>query len=245
MDTILIPYSKKYKAITYLIAVGLTICLMGIQNTNLFAKDINTGTYTGITPTINDLIKIQEENIALFNKNIEEKYYDARISEIEKGIKHIRMIRFYQGKPVRINVIEISTDINPNVSIIPSIASNELSSKTKIRNIANKENAIIAINGGYFKPQTGVPLGTLMINKKLYTGPIYDRVALGIMNNGYKMDRVQLNANINTSIGGLKIDNVNQPRMLSTHTIVYTREWGKTSPPTPKYGTQLVVKNGK
>ena len=69
----------------------------------------------------------------------------------------------------------------------------------------------------YFKPQTGVPLGTLMINKKVYTGPIYDRVAMGFFDNGYAMARVQLKANVNTNIGGLKVDNVNQPRMLSTH----------------------------
>ena len=120
-----------------------------------------------------------------------------------------------------------------------------MASKSKISNIAKKENAIVAINGGYFKPQTGVPLGTLMIDKKIYTGPIYDRVAMGIFDNEYEMARIKLKANISTNIGDLKIDNVNQPRMLSTHTIVYTPEWGKTTPTTPKYGSQLVVVDNK
>ena len=84
-----------------------------------------------------------------------------------------------------------------------------------------------------------------MINKKIYTGPIYNRVGLGIFDNNYEMSRINLKANLETNIGGLEIDNVNQPRMLSTHTIVYTRDWGKTSPKTPKYGAQLVVKNNK
>ena len=114
-----------------------------------------------------------------------------------------------------------------------------------IADIAKRKNAIVAINGGYFKPQTGVPLGTLMINKKIYTGPIYDRVAMGIFDKGYGMARVQLKASIRTNIGGFKIDNVNQPRMLSTHTIVYTRDWGQTTPSTPEYGSQLVVSKGK
>ena len=84
-----------------------------------------------------------------------------------------------------------------------------------------------------------------MINKKVYTGPIYDRVAMGIFDNGFDMARVQLRAQVETNKGGLKIDNINQPRMLSTHTIVYTPDWGEYSPPCPKYGLQIVVENGK
>ena len=84
-----------------------------------------------------------------------------------------------------------------------------------------------------------------MINKKIYTGPIYDRVAIGFTDNGYKMSRVQLNAEIKTNKGDLRIDNINQPRMLSTHVIVYTKDWGTYSPQTPKYGIQAVIKNGK
>ena len=84
-----------------------------------------------------------------------------------------------------------------------------------------------------------------MINKKLYTGPIYDRVAIGFFDNGYDIARVKLNAYIETNIGGFKIDNINQPRMLSTNTIVYTPTWGEYTPPTPKYGKQLVIENNK
>ena len=68
---------------------------------------------------------------------------------------------------------------------------------------------------------------------------------MGIFDKGYDMARVQLKSEIKTNIGGIKIDNVNQPRMLSTHTIVYTRDWGTMSPQTPKYGMQIVVSNGK
>ena len=155
------------------------------------------------------------------------------------------MIRFYNNRPVKINIVELSTEINSNLLIEPVIASETLSSKSKISDIAKKENAIVAINGGFFKPQTGVPLGTLMIDKKIYTGPIYDRVAMGIFEESYGMARVQLKAKLDTNIGGLKIDNINQPRMLSTHTIVYTRDWGETTPISPKYGAQLVIDNGK
>lgn len=84
-----------------------------------------------------------------------------------------------------------------------------------------------------------------MINKKMYTGPIYDRVAMGIFDEGYDMARVQLNASLKTWTKNVKVDNINQPRTLSTHVIIYTPQWGKTAPASPKYGEQLAIKDGR
>ncbi len=245
MDTILIPRIRFEKTAFSAVGIGIFISIMLTQNSLISAKDMGIGNYTGISPTLNYLIENQTKIEKDFEQNIHYKYAGAKISEVGKGIKHIKMIRFYNSKPVRINIVELSTGVNNRIIVEPAIASETLASKTKISNIAQRENAIAAINGGYFKPQTGVPLGTLMINKKIYTSPIYDRVALGIFDEGYGMARVRLKASVDTNIGGLKIDNVNQPRMLSTHTIVYTRDWGETTPTSPKYGSQLVIDRGK
>lgn len=86
-----------------------------------------------------------------------------------------------------------------------------------------------------------------MIDKKMYTGPVYDRVALGIFDEGEKnrfdVARVQLDASLKGSGTTIKVNNINQPRMLSTHVIVYTPEWGKASPYAPKYGMGLLVED--
>lgn len=238
MDTILLQRPQFEKAATSAAGIGIALCLLLVQNPILSAKD----GLTGISPRINYLKEQQEQ---IFEQEIVAKYSKSNVIEIEKGVKYVRMIRFYQNKPVRINIVELSQGVNDNLVIEPSIASDTLAHRSKISSIANKSNAIVAINGGYFKPQTGVPLGTLMINKKVYTGPIYDRVAMGIFDNGFDMARVQLRASVVTNKGGLKIDNINQPRMLSTHTIVYTPDWGESSPPCPKYGKQIVISNGK
>lgn len=242
MDTTLVHRPQFEKAATSAAGIGIAICLLISQNLLIPAKGI--GQITGISPTIN----IQEKQVnqeLLFEQEIADKYQNYRVTEVEKGVKHVRMIKYYNNRPVRINIVELSPGLNDSLVIEPSTASTTLAAKTKISAIANRENAIVAINGGYFKPQTGVPLGTLMINKKIYTGPIYDRVAMGIFDNGFDMARVKLDAVLQTNIGGLKIDNVNQPRMLSVHTIVYTPDWGEYSPPTPKYGKQIVVEDGK
>ena len=242
MDTILLQRPPAEKAATSAAGIIIAICLLITQNLWISAKDI--GGITGLSPTlkIKENKKIQEE---IFEEEIYNKYRNFTVEEVEKGVKHVRMIKYYNGRPVRINIVEVSRDVNENLAIEPAIASTQLASRSKITNIAHRDNAFVAINGGYFKPQTGTPLGTLMINKKVYTGPIYDRVAMGIFDDSYDMARVQLKAEVKTNHGELKIDNINQPRMLSTHTIVYTPEWGEFSPPSPKYGKQIVVEDNK
>ena len=243
MDTVLTQRPTLEKTATSAAGISLAICLLFTQNLWISAKDISG--ITGISPTVTNLAdkqKIEEEK---FEAEILDKYKNLKINEVEKGVKHVKMVKYYNGKPVRINIIEVSRGVNDSLEVEPAIASETLAARSKISNIAKRENAIVAINGGYFKPQTGVPLGTLMINKKVYTGPIYDRVAMGISENGYDMARVELRANLVTNAGELKIDNVNQPRMLSTHVIAFTPDWGEVSPPSPKYGMQIVVKDGK
>ena len=181
-----------------------------------------------------------------FDENIRQKYPKAVIIDVEDGVKHIKMTKYYSGRPVRINVVEVDMDIVRDLELMPALSSNNtLKSRRTISNIAKDNDALVALNGTYFKPQTGVPLGTLMINEKLYTGPIYDRVAMGIFDDGFDIARVQLDASVKGSGTTIKVDNINQPRMLSTHVLIYTPEWGKYSPAAPKYGVGLQVVDNK
>ena len=181
-----------------------------------------------------------------FDEYIKEKYPKAIITDVQDGVKHIKLTNYYNGRSVKINIIEADLKIADNIELTPVLStSDKLQSRRTITTIAKSKNAIAAVNGTYFKFQSGVPLGTLMINEKVYTGPVYDRVALGIFDNGFDVARVQLNANIKGSGVKVKVDNINQPRMLSTHVLVYTPEWGKTSPYAPKYGMSLRVADGK
>lgn len=180
-----------------------------------------------------------------FNARIAAKYNGLPVTSVTDGVKHVRMTKYYAGKPVRINVVEINQAVAKDYEVKPAIASTTLSNKRTIRSIAQNTNSIAAINGGFFKPQTGVPLGTLMIDGKIYTGPIYDRVALGIFDNGYDVGRVQLDAKITGNGQTIKIDNINQPRMLSSYILAYTKDWGAYAPASPQYGVQLRVEGNK
>lgn len=182
-----------------------------------------------------------------FDENIERKYPKATITDVDTGIKHIKLTKYYDGKPVRINVVEVDLKLADGFELKPALSStvNNLKSRRTISTIAKNTNSIVAINGTYFKPQTGVPLGTLMIDGKMFTGPVYDRVAMGIFDNGFDMARVQFNSALKASKSSVKVDNINQPRMLSTHVIAYSNDWGKTSPASPKYGFQIAIKDNK
>ena len=244
MDTIINQRMQYEKNVISVLGLTLAFCMLIIYNANIIASGVEF-CITGISPSLNYIKKNEKNNLKHFENIINAKYANYSVTEVEKGIKHIQMTKFYNKKPVRINIVELSETANNNLVIAPVVASEtSLANRRKI-NAMSDSNTLVAINGGYFKPQTGMPLGTLIINQKLYTSPIYDRVAIGFFDDGYDMARLQLNAELKTNKGGIKIDNINQPRMLSTHTIVYTKDWGKYTPTSPKYGTQIVIENNK
>lgn len=216
----------------------------------LFANDLIANS-TVTTPTLKEMSQYIKEEMnpqirqEKFENKIKSKYKGYVINNVDTGIKHIKMVKYYNGKPVKINVVEMNNKVASNYEVKPAIASVTLPNKRTVRNITQRTNSIVAINGGFFKPQTGVPLGTLMIDKKIYTGPIYDRVALGIFKDGYDVGRVQLDGKIIGNNQEIKIDNINQPRMLSSYILAYTRDWGKYAPVSPQYGVQLQIVGNK
>ena len=214
-------------------------------NNNLFASEaINNGANIKQN-TVEEQTRSLTEEKQRWESMLRQRYRNGVLLTIADGVKHVRMVKYINGRPVKINIVEVNTKLNPNIEIAPQLASTNLKRRATIRTIASRNNSIAAVNGTYFKPQTGVPLGTLMINKKVYTGPIHNRVAMGIGKNEFKMAQVQFNSTIKAGRETLKIDNINQPRMLSTYTLLYTRDWGQTSPTPPKYGVNIAVQDDK
>ena len=129
MDTILLQRPQFEKAATSAAGIGIALCLLLVQNPIISAKD----GLTGISPRINYLKEQQEQKEQIFEQEIVAKYSKSNVVEIEKGVKYVRMIRFYQNKPVRINIVELSQGVNDNLVIEPSIASDTLAHRSKIK----------------------------------------------------------------------------------------------------------------
>lgn len=183
----------------------------------------------------------------IFEYQMDLKYSGLNIKNVADGIKHVKMLKYYGGRPVKINIVEINTKIASDYEIMPAVAStNTLHHKTTLRTMAGRTNSIVALNGGFFKPQSGLPLGTLVIDGKIYTGPVYNRVALGIFENGeFDVNRIDFDGIIKGNNQEIKIDNINQPRMLSSYVIAYTKDWGNYAPVSPKNGVQLKIIGSK
>lgn len=197
-------------------------------------------TRTSIETSINT-----EQRQKFFDNFIKKKYPGGAITDLEKGVKRIKVVRYFNSRPVKLNIIETDFYVNPNLAIVPAIAGETLNKKAKIGYINKKDNAIVSVNGGYFKQQTGAPLGLLMIDGRVYSGPMYNRVALGIFDNKFEMARAGLDITLHTNKNSLKIDNINQPRTLAAHTLVYDTLWGKYAPAPPKGGMLVIVDDKK
>lgn len=250
MDTICSSFNHE-RLMILCANVVLVASFIFSQNSFVFADNIKIVNGIVSPPILNSLqlerhldrIITEEESVSEFNAYISRKYANCKIYDVGKGIKHIKLVRYYQGRPVRLNVIEADLNVNPKLRVEPVLASTTLSRKASITAMAKRNNSLVAVNGAFFLPQTGCPLGTMMVNKKLYTGPVFNRVAMGIFDNGFAMDSVKLNATIKSGWNTIKLDNINQPRMSIAYTIAYTPDWGQLSPTTPKNGVQIVVSN--
>ena len=149
-----------------------------LVNNNLFANEAIINNGANITQD-----KVEEQTRSLTEEKqrwesmLRQRYRNGAILTLADGVKHIRMVKYINSRPVKINIVEVNTKINPNIEIAPQLASTNLKHRATIRTIASRNNSIAAVNGTYFKPQNGVPLGTLMIDKKVYTGPIHNRGA--------------------------------------------------------------------
>ncbi|HEY9733428.1 MAG TPA: phosphodiester glycosidase family protein [Drouetiella sp.] len=153
-----------------------------------------------------------------------QKFADSMSSEtLAPGVIH----RFVRG-PLAIHLLDIDMNTAP-VKVQPTLAGDSFNQLKDVAAHARENNAIAAINANYFKTN-GTPLGTLIINGEWIAGPLYDRVSMGITDNGkVKIDRVSLRGTLTTDnpeVPSLFCNTINQPRRHGSRLVVYTRRWG-------------------
>jgi hypothetical protein len=150
--------------------------------------------------------------------------------------------------PVVINVLRINPR-DPHWEVFPVSAGPQLASKAPLGTLLARYEGIAAVNGSFFKPDSGIPLGTLMIHQELLTGPMFERVCLGIgPDNTIHIDRLKLLGALQTPDGSevrLPLDNVNQPRTRLQETVLYSPRWGHTAPRLGTGAVQLQITEGK
>ncbi len=189
----------------------------------------------------------EQSNDALFlwEESLVQKYGKNKVKKIEDGVVYISLVKYVNSRRVKINIAEVNRNLNEDIEIAPLMSTNKSHKKAKINNIATQNNALVAINGTYFKQDTGSPLGTLVIDNEIISGPIYERVGMGISNNGFKTSRIAFNGEIKNKTATVKITNINQPRMMYSEVLLYNRNWGDTSGLTKKDSSHIAIVNNK
>ena len=191
-----------------------------------------------------NIMEKEQSNDALFlwENSLVEKYGENKVQKIEDGVVYVSLTKYINSRRIKINIAEINRNINKNLEISPIMSANK---KAKINNIASKNDVLVAINGTYFKQDTGTPLGTLVINDEIISGPIYERVGMGISNNGFKTSRIGFNGEIKNETTTLQINNINQPRMMFSEVLLYNKNWGEKSGSTKIGSSHIAILNNK
>lgn len=191
----------------------------------------------------NTMYKEQENNaLFLWENSLTEKYGKNKVQKIEDGIVYVSLVKYINSRRIKINVAEINRNINKNIEISPLMSANK---KSKINNIATQNDVIVAVNGTYFKQDTGTPLGTLVINDEIISGPIYERVGMGISNDSFKTSRIAFAGELKNETTTIQIDNINQPRMMFSEVLLYNQNWGERSAVTKKGSSHIAILNNK
>ncbi|MDD3150522.1 MAG: phosphodiester glycosidase family protein [Candidatus Gastranaerophilales bacterium] len=159
------------------------------------------------------------------------------------GFVHKTQKRYFAGKPAIINIVTINPQINETV-IKPSFGNGYLYDVRSVKEFARLENAVLGVNASYFKPDNGVPLGLSVIDNKILTGTLFDRVSFGVTsNNRFKMAKVSLEGKILIDAKELKLHNINQPILSKKDFSVFTAEWGAKTLETSEAYVHIAVEN--
>lgn len=162
------------------------------------------------------------------------------------GVKHYSFKATFSKKPALVNVLSVNMN-NPKVALKVTYGKNKIKSLSTVKDYVFVEKAIAGINGSFFKPNTGAPIGLSIIDGELKTGPFYNRSVFGLdKKNKPFIDKVNLNGKI-TIANELEyeLNNINQPTFNTNKPSVFTAEWAKMSPSLSAHYVNLNIIDSK
>lgn len=121
----------------------------------------------------------------------------------------------------------------------PALARGQVVGRERTSEIARREGALAAVNGGYFS-LTGDPLGCLMIDGELISEPVRGRSCVGIRRDGQILfDTLDLDGAVATPTASAAVQGVNRERGVD-EVIIYRRAFGPSTR-TNALGTEAIV----
>ena len=161
-----------------------------------------------------------------------QKIFEERLEQsIASGITYRQIRRGTPDGPLMVYLTEVDWN-NPQVEVDVAPAGEKIMSRQPVSAIAAWENAIVAINGGYFAIPSGAPIGAVVRNREWVRLPSRGRSALGIT-----ADRKIVMDNLN-AVGMLTF---NQTVSVVVHDLNATREDNRVIVYTPRWGGFITI----
>ncbi|HEY9071033.1 MAG TPA: phosphodiester glycosidase family protein [Candidatus Ozemobacteraceae bacterium] len=130
-----------------------------------------------------------------------------------------------------------------NLAIFPVLANEGICQKEVLSSMAKRYKAIAGINAAYFTPK-GDPIGTLIIDRRLISSPLYNRSVFGLARSGQPLfGNPDFSGALRATGVSIPIDAVNQPRS-GDQLVVYTPEYARSTMTTEE-GVELVLIKGR
>jgi hypothetical protein len=130
-----------------------------------------------------------------------------------------------------------------NLSVFPVLANEGIAQKEVLSSMASRYNAVAAVNGAYFTSR-GDPIGTLIINRRLISSPLYKRSVFGITEDDTLLfGNPDFSGTLRSGTLSVRINAVNQPRR-GDSLVVFTPEYSRSTL-TDENGIELVLVKGK
>lgn len=187
------------------------------------------------------------ETAGIFKLCIPYQSKKSRFS-LRKGEEIAEGLTYYhdRGKSGRgfsdIHILRIEP-LSDKIKILPTLANEGIAQRETLSSMSKRYNAVAAINGSYFTWR-GDPIGTLIINRKLISSPLYKRSVFGITDNDALIfGNPEFSGTLKSGNLSVKIDAVNQPRRGSS-LVIFTPEYARSTL-TEERGREFVVVKGK
>lgn len=169
---------------------------------------------------------------------------------INEGLKVVNSYKGIKDGPVNINKLYFQPEEN-DLKLDLALANEKIKGLESIKDIAERNKAVAAINGGFFHSE-GDPLGLVIRDGRLIRAPMYTRSVFILRDDGTKaIKQVDINNDHEAIISGdkkqlkLPVDSFNKSRG-RRDTVIYTREYDdktNTSDHSARGHLEFVVEN--
>lgn len=153
-------------------------------------------------------------------------FKEEKTSQLDVGIQYRKTYQGFSFGPLSYHTVVIPA--NQGYQLAPAVATSPQGfTKEPTSRMAQRQNAIVAINAGYFR-QDGLPLGLLVQNREMVASPLYNRTALLIT------DKQRLVMSPINALAAVEFPQIKQRKAF--HGVNFPRQPTQFSLFTPRYG---------